>query len=148
LNGLHATVTPIDGLIHRLGETSPGLSENCNFRRAAVFWWYKAGVSLATETRAPILGVIRHKRKLNMRNLLLTMAISGLPIIANAHGCIKGAAVGGVVGHVAGHHAVAGAAVGCVIGHHRATVKEREAAQNAAQSQAGSGNTTGSSPSH
>ena len=59
-----------------------------------------------------------------MRKLLLTIAISGLPILANAHGCIKGAAVGGVVGHVAGHHAVAGAAVGCVIGHHRATVKQ------------------------
>jgi hypothetical protein len=83
-----------------------------------------------------------------MRRLLLTIAISGLPIIANAHGCIKGAAVGGVVGHVAGHHAVAGTAVGCVIGHHRAKVKEREAAQTAVQSQAGSGNTTGGSPSH
>jgi hypothetical protein len=83
-----------------------------------------------------------------MRKLLLTIAISGLPIIANAHGCIKGAAVGGVVGHVAGHHAVAGAAVGCVIGHHRATVKEKEVAQNAERSQAGSAKTTGSTPSH
>jgi hypothetical protein len=119
-------------------------SEHCNFCRAAVFWWYKAGVSSARETWTPILGMIRDKRKLNMRNLLLTMAISGLPIIANAHGCIKGAAVGGVVGHVAGHHAVAGAAAGCVIGHHRAKVKEREAAQ----SQAGSANTTGGTPSH
>jgi hypothetical protein len=82
-----------------------------------------------------------------MRRLLLTIAISGLPIIANAHGCIKGAAVGGVVGHVAGHHAVAGAAVGCVIGHRRATVKEKEAAQNAVQSQAGSAKKTGGTPS-
>ncbi len=79
-----------------------------------------------------------------MRILLIAIAISGLPIIANAHGCIKGAAVGGVAGHVAGHHAVAGAAVGCVIGHHRAKVKEREAAQ----SQAGTSNTTGGTPSH
>ena len=83
-----------------------------------------------------------------MRKLLLTIAISGIPIVANAHGCIKGAAVGGVVGHVAGHHAVAGAAVGCVIGHHRATVKERKSAQSAGQSQASSGNTTGDAPSH
>jgi len=83
-----------------------------------------------------------------MRNLLLMMAISGLPLIANAHGCIKGAAVGGVVGHVAGHHAVAGAAAGCVIGHHRATVKQREAAQNAARSQGGAGNTAGGTPPH
>jgi hypothetical protein len=104
-------------------------------------------MSLARETWALFLGVIGHKGELNMRKLLLTMAISGLPFIANAHGCIKGAAVGGVVGHVAGHHAVAGAAAGCVIGHHRATVKEREAAQNAVQSQAGSARTTGGSPS-
>jgi hypothetical protein len=83
-----------------------------------------------------------------MRKLLLTIAISGLPIIANAHGCIKGAAVGGVVGHVAGHHAVAGAAVGCVIGHHRATVKQREATQNAVQRPTDSANTTGGTPSH
>jgi hypothetical protein len=83
-----------------------------------------------------------------MRKLLLAIAICGLPIIANAHGCIKGAAVGGVVGHVAGHHAVAGAAVGCVIGHHRATVREREAAKNAVQPQAGSARSTGGTPSH
>jgi hypothetical protein len=49
---------------------------------------------------------------------------------------------------VAGHHAVAGAAVGCVIGHHRAVVKQREASQGAARTQAGSGNSTGSTPSH
>ena len=83
-----------------------------------------------------------------MRILLLTVAVCALPVIANAHGCIKGAAVGGVVGHVAGHHAVAGAAVGCVIGHHRAAVKQREASQGATQTQAGSGNSTGSTPSH
>jgi hypothetical protein len=63
-----------------------------------------------------------------MRKLLLMIAISlpaaSLPIAVRAHGCLKGAAVGGIVGHVAGHHAVAGAAVGCVIGHHRAKVKE------------------------
>jgi hypothetical protein len=73
-----------------------------------------------------------------MRKLLLMIAISlpaaSLPVMVSAHGCLKGAAVGGVVGHVAGHHAVVGAAVGCVIGHHRAKVKEREAAQSAALS--------------
>jgi hypothetical protein len=92
--------------------------------------------------------VIGHRRKLNMRKLLLTIAISGLPIIANAHGCIKGAAVGGVVGHVAGHHAVAGAAMGCVIGHHLAKGKEREAAQTAVPSQPDPANTTGGTTSH
>jgi hypothetical protein len=83
-----------------------------------------------------------------MQKLLLTIAISALPIIANAQGCIKGAAVGGVVGHAAGHHAVAGAAVGCVIGHHRAKVKEREATLDAAQPQAGSARSTGGNPPH
>lgn len=39
---------------------------------------------------------------------------------ADAKGCLKGAAVGGVGGHLAGHHAVLGAAAGCAIGHHRA----------------------------
>jgi hypothetical protein len=68
-----------------------------------------------------------------MRKILLMVALSvsaaALPVIANAHGCIKGAAVGGVVGHVAGHHGVVGAAVGCAIGHHEAKVKEKQAAQ-------------------
>jgi hypothetical protein len=83
-----------------------------------------------------------------MRKTLFTIAISlalaSLPVIGSAHGCIKGAAVGGVVGHVAGHHAVAGAAVGCVIGHHHAKVKEREAA--ASRSQDGAAKSTGASP--
>jgi hypothetical protein len=82
-----------------------------------------------------------------MRKILFTIAISvsvaSLPVISSAHGCIKGAAVGGVVGHVAGHHAVAGAAVGCVIGHHHSKVKEREAA---AQSQDSAANSTGATP--
>jgi hypothetical protein len=83
-----------------------------------------------------------------MRKILFTIAISvsvaSLPVISSAHGCIKGAAIGGVVGHVAGHHAVAGAAVGCVIGHHHAQVKEREAA--AAQSQDSAAKSTGATP--
>lgn len=45
---------------------------------------------------------------------------------AYSAGCLKGAAIGGVAGHVAGHHAVLGAGAGCVIGHH-------EAAKNAKQ---------------
>jgi hypothetical protein len=31
--------------------------------------------------------------------------------------CIKGAVVGGLIGHFAGGHAVAGAAGGCAVGH-------------------------------
>ncbi len=47
-----------------------------------------------------------------------------LPGLASAKGCLKGAAVGGVGGHVAGHHGVIGAAAGCVIGRHMANKKE------------------------
>ena len=68
-----------------------------------------------------------------MRRTLLVFALSvataALPVIANAHGCIKGAAVGAVAGHLAGHHGVVGAAVGCAVGHHDAKVKEKQAAQ-------------------
>ena len=44
---------------------------------------------------------------------------------ALAKGCIKGAAVGGVGGHMAGHHGVMGAAAGCAVGHHMAAKKAR-----------------------
>ena len=43
-----------------------------------------------------------------------------LPGPADAAGCLKGAAVGGVAGHFAGHHGLLGAGVGCAIGHHQA----------------------------
>ncbi|HWX36844.1 MAG TPA: hypothetical protein VNZ53_56715 [Steroidobacteraceae bacterium] len=85
-----------------------------------------------------------------MRKTLFTIAIAvsaaSFPVTGSAHGCIKGAAVGGVVGHVAGHHAVAGAAVGCVVGHHHAKVKAREAA--AAQAQDGAEKSTSAAPAH
>jgi hypothetical protein len=61
--------------------------------------------------------------------LTLSVATAALPVIANAHGCIKGAAVGAVAGHLAGHHGVAGAAVGCAVGHHEAKVKEKQTVQ-------------------
>ena len=85
-----------------------------------------------------------------MRKYLLAIAITipliSLPVTSRAHGCIKGAAVGGVVGHVAGHHAVAGAAVGCVLGHHRAKVRERESIQPPAKSQHDSAKAVESTP--
>ncbi len=52
---------------------------------------------------------------------------------ADAKGCLKGAAVGGVAGHFAGHHTKLGAAAGCVIGHHEA---------NKDQNNQGSGSST------
>jgi hypothetical protein len=76
-----------------------------------------------------------------MRKILLIFALSlsagALPVTAGAHGCLKGAVVGGVAGHLAGHHGVAGAAVGCAVGHHRAKVKEKEAARAQAATQPG-----------
>lgn len=73
-----------------------------------------------------------------MHKLQLSIAAAALIAVApaGAKGCLKGAAVGGVVGHVAGHHAVLGAAAGCVVGHHRAKVKDKEAAHAAQQSAA------------
>lgn len=73
-----------------------------------------------------------------MRKLQLSIAVAALIAVlpVSAKGCLKGAAVGGVGGHVAGHHAVLGAAAGCVVGHHRAKVKDREAAHAAQQSAA------------
>ncbi len=45
---------------------------------------------------------------------------------ADARGCLKGAAVGGVAGHFAGHHGWLGAAAGCLYGRHRANEQERD----------------------
>jgi hypothetical protein len=44
---------------------------------------------------------------------------------ADAKGCLKGAAIGGVAGHYAGHHGILGAAAGCVIGRHEANKRAR-----------------------
>ncbi|WP_442854813.1 hypothetical protein [Burkholderia sp. Leaf177] len=52
-----------------------------------------------------------------------------------AKGCLEGAAVGGVAGHVAGKHGVVGAAGGCAIGHHEANKKDKQAQQASAASQ-------------
>jgi hypothetical protein len=68
--------------------------------------------------------------------LALTAGVMSSP--ANAAGCLKGAAVGGVAGHLAGHHGVLGAGAGCVIGHHEAN---KHARQQATQNQ-GSGSST------
>ncbi len=47
---------------------------------------------------------------------------------AQAAGCLKGAAVGGVAGHFVGHHGLMGAAAGCAVGHHEAGKHARQAA--------------------
>ncbi len=63
-----------------------------------------------------------------MKMLKISMAlVAGLALspVANAKGCLKGAAGGAVVGHMAGHHAMAGAAGGCALGHHHAHTRMR-----------------------
>ncbi|MBV9237164.1 MAG: hypothetical protein JOZ94_15130 [Xanthobacteraceae bacterium] len=64
---------------------------------------------------------------------LLLIAV-GASAPAQARGCIKGALVGGTVGHFAGHHGVLGALAGCAIGHHEGN---KRAQPNAPQSSYG-----------
>ncbi|WP_080431292.1 hypothetical protein [Burkholderia cenocepacia] len=66
---------------------------------------------------------------------LICGALLAVSFSAQAAGCLKGAAVGGVAGHVAGHHGAVGAAAGCAIGHHRAAKKAKEASAAVAASQ-------------
>ncbi len=54
-----------------------------------------------------------------------------LPGLSEAKGCLKGAAIGGIGGHVAGHHGLIGAAAGCAVGHHMANKKQAAAASPA-----------------
>ena len=56
---------------------------------------------------------------------LVSMAVLGLATTAEAKGCLKGAAVGGVAGHFAGHHGIIGAAAGCAYGRHEANKRDR-----------------------
>ncbi|WP_175944345.1 hypothetical protein [Caballeronia sp. BCC1704] len=67
-------------------------------------------------------------------SVLLATAMIALTGAAQAKGCMEGAAVGGVAGHVAGKHGTAGAVGGCAIGHHEANKKDKKAQQAAAAS--------------
>jgi hypothetical protein len=49
---------------------------------------------------------------------------------ADAAGCLKGAAVGGVAGHYAGNHGLLGAGVGCIVGRHHANKQARQEMTN------------------
>jgi len=68
---------------------------------------------------------------------LLAVATLALvaPSPADAKGCLKGAAVGGVAGHYAGRHGWLGAAAGCLYGRHRAKEQERQQHQAPEQHQ-------------
>src|ERR1700692_810391 len=71
--------------------------------------------------------------------LAFLMTAGWVAALAQAAGCLKGAAVGGVAGHYAGHHGVLGAGAGCVIGHHEAS---KHARQQARQNQASGSSAT------
>ncbi len=71
-----------------------------------------------------------------LKTTCLTLAaVASLTVAgaASARGCVSGAAVGGVAGHVAGKHAVLGAVAGCAINHHRDKVADKKAAAAAQQ---------------
>jgi uncharacterized protein YcfJ len=52
----------------------------------------------------------------------IAFAIISMPVAADAKGCIKGAIVGGVVGHYTHRHGVLGFVAGCFIGRHAAKI--------------------------
>jgi hypothetical protein len=56
----------------------------------------------------------------------LALLALATPHAAQAAGCIRGAIVGGAVGHLAGHHGLVGAGVGCAYEHHEATKRMHE----------------------
>jgi len=72
----------------------------------------------------------RNRKESTMKRVIATAFIAGLSFLAvdAQAGCLSGAAVGGVGGHVAGHHALLGAAGGCAVGHHMAKKKEKQQA--------------------
>lgn len=67
-----------------------------------------------------------------MKFVLLVGALALAPVPAEAKGCIKGALVGGVAGHMV-HHGIVGALGGCVVGHHIANEKPKPAPTGAAE---------------
>ncbi|MFC5497661.1 hypothetical protein ACFPOE_08960 [Caenimonas terrae] len=64
------------------------------------------------------------KTQVAVLSMFAALAMVAAP--AQAKGCLKGAAVGGVGGHFIGHHGLAGAAIGCAVGHHRASKRAAE----------------------
>lgn len=70
---------------------------------------------------------------INSAACALLVSVASFAGTAQAAGCLKGAAVGGVAGHYAHHHAVIGAVGGCLVGRHMA---KRHAQEVAAQQHA------------
>ena len=76
---------------------------------------------------------VEGEKTLSMKSILvpaaLAVALAAWLTPAQAAGCLKGAAVGGVAGHFAGHHGLLGAGAGCIIGRHEANKHARERAE-------------------
>jgi len=96
-------------------------------------------------------GTCNYRRIGMMKFLTASAAVLGMGLglsgvhTAEAKGCLKGAAVGGLAGHALGHGAV-GAAGGCAVGHHEANKKEKQQDQAAAantKEQPANGSTSG-----
>ena len=69
--------------------------------------------------------------KTSILALALVSTLSLVSQVAEAKGCLKGAAVGGVGGRLAGGHGLLGAGAGCLVGRHMANKKaKQEAAGN------------------
>jgi hypothetical protein len=79
-------------------------------------------------------------KSFSMQAAAAIFAIALLPVSANAAGCLKGAAVGGVAGHMAGHHGLLGAGAGCAIGHHHASKHARSMQNNTGSTSTSGGN--------
>ncbi len=68
-----------------------------------------------------------------MRRFVMVMVFALGCQGAQAAGCLSGAAVGAVGGHLAGHHALLGAAGGCIVGHEMRKHERRKQAEAAQQ---------------
>jgi hypothetical protein len=85
-------------------------------------------------TATPLMAIFtteENRMKTRILALSVVLSLASFSGVASAKGCLKGAAEGGVVGHVAGKHGEAGAAAGCAMGHHSAKKKEKQEAAQA-----------------
>jgi hypothetical protein len=74
-----------------------------------------------------------------MKHIVIAVAlVSSLTLftqVAEANGCLKGAAVGGIGGHLVGGHGLIGAGAGCLVGRHMANKKAKQEAVQQATAQ-------------
>ncbi len=93
--------------------------------------WDPKGEHGSTACMFIVKGIEMKTRSKEMKLAVVAalFAMTALSTGVEAKGCLKGAAVGGLGGHVAGKHGLVGAAVGCAVGHHMAKKKDQQNAQ-------------------